>query len=127
MDQGDQKFTFYLAYYGSALVLGALAALASLMGSSKVINARVVITYCLAGGLVSLGIVLLLIERYGASPFLIGVSIFAGYKAFDIAALLGVAVTRLVERVLGVQVLESKKDNDSILFQEDLRRRNDER
>lgn len=84
-----------LAYYSAALMLGALSALANLLGSERVLNARIILAYILAGSLVSLGLVLLLVERYGQSPFLIGTAIFAGYKATDLLALGGLAVAKV--------------------------------
>ena len=90
-------------YLISALTLGALAALASLLGSDRVLEFRVVATYLLAGSIVSLGVILLLVEQYGFSYFLVGISIFAGYKAFDVLALISVGVTSLVKRFLNKQ------------------------
>lgn len=91
----DQAKALYLV---ASLVLGGLGAMASLLGSEKPMEKRVIGYYILSGSLVSLGVVLLLIDQYGFSYFLVGVSIFAGYKAFDVLAIVGVALTQLLRK-----------------------------
>lgn len=93
-----------VAYLAAALTLGAMSAIASLLGDgTRALSWRVIVAYLLSGGLASMGLVLLLIEYYGFSYFLVGVAIFAGYKAFDVLAAISVAVTSLVKRILGKQ------------------------
>lgn len=110
--QDDPKTSVLILYYISSLCLGGLSALASLLGSQQVLNLRAILSYILAGGLVGLGTVLLLIEKYGPSPFLIGVSIFAGYKAFDVAAVVGVALMDLMKRIFGQVNIHEEEKND---------------
>lgn len=93
MEEQD-PFLPKFAYYVIPVVLGGLASFANLLGSSKALAARVVISYVLCGALVSLGVVLLMVEQYGQSPFLIGCSVFAGYKALDITAMAWVVFCR---------------------------------
>lgn len=95
-------------YFVISLFLGSLSAMASLLGSTAPLSKRVIGAYILSGGIVSLGIVLLLVERYGFSYFLFGTSIFAGYKAFDVLSLISVGVTSLVKRFIN-----SKSDNSN--------------
>lgn len=85
-------------YLLTALTLGALASIASLLGSDKPLDIRVIVAYIIAGSIVSLGIVLLLVEQYGFSYFLVGTSIFAGYKAFDVLTLVSVGVSTLAKK-----------------------------
>ena len=87
-----------IAYLSASAGLGLLSALASLMGGDKPLTARIVIAYLIAGALVSVGITMFLVAEYGFSYFLLGVSIFAGYKAFDTLAMIGLAVSNLVTR-----------------------------
>lgn len=88
------------AYLLSALTLGALSAIANLLGDgNRILTPRVIAAYLLAGGLSSMGLVLLLIENYGFSYFLVGVAIFAGYKAFDVLTAVSVLVTKLVRKI----------------------------
>jgi hypothetical protein len=94
----DLKIASYLA---GAAMLGLLSALASVLGNeSKALTVRVICAYLLAGALVSAGITFLLVQHYGFSYFLLGVAIFAGYKAFDTLALIGIAISNLVKRFL---------------------------
>lgn len=81
-------------YFTGAFLFGGLSALASLLGSSQPLSHRVLVAYILSGGLVSLGIVTIAIVRYGPSSFLIGISIFAGYKAFDLLAFFAAQLRR---------------------------------
>lgn len=93
MEEQD-PFLPKLAYYVIPVVLGGLASFANLLGSTRALAVRVVVSYILCGALVSLGVVLLMVEYYGQSPFLIGCSVFAGYKALDIMAMTWVVFTR---------------------------------
>ena len=94
----DLKVATYIA---GAATLGLLSALASVLGNeSKALTLRVVAAYLMAGALVSAGLTFLLVQHYGFSYFLLGVSIFAGYKAFDTLALIGIAISNLVKRFL---------------------------
>lgn len=89
------------AYVAVSSMLGILSALASLLGNEeKVLGLRVIMAYLVAGGLVAAGLTFLLVHYYGFSYFLLGVSIFAGYKAFDLMSFAGIAVTGLVKRFL---------------------------
>ena len=90
-------------YLMSALTLGAISSIASLLGSDRPLDARVVVAYIISGSIVSLGIVLLLVEQYGFSYFLVGTSIFAGYKAFDVLALISVGVTSFVKKFMSTK------------------------
>jgi hypothetical protein len=92
-----------LLYLGAATTLGAVSGLAAVLGSSNALSVRAVLAYLTAGGLVALGVVLVLGERYGFSYFLCGVAIFAGYKAFDVLAGISLGVVLLVRKVLGGQ------------------------
>lgn len=89
-----------LAYLSVSAILGLLSAFASLIGSDKQLNARIVTAYLIAGALVSLGITMFLVSKYGFSYFLLGVSIFAGYKAFDILTLAGMAIAKLAQKII---------------------------
>lgn len=89
-------------YISVSSMLGLLSAFASLLGSGdQILNPRIVAAYLLAGALVSAGLTFLLAAQYGFSYFLLGISIFAGYKAFDMLAMIGIAVSSLVKRILG--------------------------
>lgn len=94
-----------LGYMFAALTLGALSALAALLGSDRVLTWRVAFAYVISGALASLGVVLLAVERLGFSYFLVGLSIFAGYKAVDVLAAISLSVTKLgpflLSRLLG--------------------------
>jgi len=115
----DLKMVGYLSV---VIMLGALSALASLLGSERVLDKRVIITYILSGGIVSLGIVLLLIDTYGFSYFLVGTAIFAGYKAFDLLAAGGVLLSKALNKTSAIydavttaaptKVEKPKKPND---------------
>lgn len=91
------------AYLGISAMLGLFSALAALMGNEeKKLTWRIVVAYLGAGALVAGGVTLLLIERYGFSYPLLGVSIFAGYKAFDILAAAGIALAGVVKKIIGL-------------------------
>ncbi len=87
-------------YILTALSLGSLSSLANLMGSERVLSCRVVVAYILVGGLCSAGLVLIAVERLGASYFVIGLSVFAGYKAFDLMAGISSALTLVAKKFL---------------------------
>jgi uncharacterized membrane protein len=96
-------------YLAVTVTLGALSALAALLGDpDRVITRRILFSYILSGGLASLGLALLLIEKYGFSYFLIGISTFAGYKAFDVLTLLSLGVTTMVRRIAGTSSTKKK-------------------
>jgi len=91
-----------LCYIVATICFGALSGLASFLGSDKILSFRVLGAYVVSGSICSLGVVLLLGERYGFSYFLVGVSIFAGYKAFDVLAALSMAVSGLVSGLMKI-------------------------
>lgn len=102
MFDNDPSLATKVAYYATALTLGALASFSALLGSpDKQITIRGAFAYVLTGGLCSLMIVLLLVEKYGPSELLIGVSILAGYQAFNMFFVLGVAMSGMAKRILG--------------------------
>lgn len=80
--------------------LGGLSAVAKVLGSSEPLSWRVLLSYGIAGGMAAVAVVLLLVETYGFSYFLCGAGILAGYKAFDILALLGTAISRFAANFL---------------------------
>lgn len=88
------------AYLAVALTLGAVSALAALLGSDRVLTWRLVLSYLLAGGLASGVVILLLVEKYGFSYFLCGAGILAGYKSFDMLALLSLAISQLARKYI---------------------------
>lgn len=90
----------HAGYLICAVFLGALSALASLLGSEHVMTKRVIASYVIAGGVCSLAVVLLLVEQYGFSYFLVGAGILSGYKAFDVLALLSVAIRKLADKFI---------------------------
>lgn len=91
-----------LVYLLSAFTFGALSALAALLGdASRVLTGRVIFAYIISGGLASVGLILLLIEKYGFSYFLVGVAVFAGYKAFDILAVISLTITKIAKKLYG--------------------------
>lgn len=90
-----------LGYLIVSSMLGLLSAFTSLLGSvGTPITWRTVSAYLLAGALVSAGVTFMVVEIYGFSYFLLGVSVFAGYKAFDTLTLVAVAVSGLVKKVI---------------------------
>lgn len=90
-----------LGYLIVSSMLGLLSAFTSLLGASETpITWRTVGAYLMAGALVSAGVTFMVIEIYGFSYFLLGVSVFAGYKAFDTLTLVAVAVGGLVKKIL---------------------------
>ena len=92
----------HIWYLTTALGLGAISAMASLLGDDeRQLTWRIVTAYLLSGGLASMGLVLVLVEWYGFSYFLVGVAIFAGYKAFDVLAIASWSVTKVVRKVIG--------------------------
>jgi hypothetical protein len=91
-----------LWYFASVLLLGSIAAISSLLGSRDNISVRAVWTYALSGGLVSLGLTLLLAESYGFSFFLMGVAIFAGYKAVDVLTGVSALITDFIRKFFEV-------------------------
>ena len=115
MEEHD-PFLPRFAYYVIPVILGGLASFANLLGSTKALAARVVISYVLCGALVSLGVVLLMVEHYGQSPFLIGCSVFAGYKALDITAMAWILFCRwlnvFVQAKTGVTLEEPKQEEN---------------
>lgn len=90
----------HIGYIATAMTLGALAAIAALLGSNNPLNLRGVIAYILSGGLAAGGVVLVLVEHYGFNYFLCGAGIFAGYKAFDILAMVSMGVSGLVQKFI---------------------------
>lgn len=89
------------AYVAVSSMLGILSALAALLGNEeKALSLRTITAYLVAGGLVAAGLTFLLVHHYGFSYFLLGVSIFAGYKAFDLMSFAGIVITGLVKRFL---------------------------
>jgi hypothetical protein len=90
----------HLSYLVVAMTFGALSALASLLGTSNPLSFRVVFGYLLSGGLAAGGVVLILVEQYGFNYFLCGAGIFAGYKAFDLLAMISIALSNLVQKFL---------------------------
>jgi hypothetical protein len=88
-----------IAYLSTSAGLGLLSAFASLMGGDKALTPRIVVAYLIAGALVSVAVTMFLIVEYGFSYFLLGVSIFAGYKAFDTLAMIGLAISKLITRL----------------------------
>jgi hypothetical protein len=101
----DLKIIGYLVV---ASMLGLLSAFAALVGTeSKEITWRTMVAYTLAGALVSAGVTFLLVEAYGFSYFLLGVSIFAGYKAFDTLAIVGMATANIAKKVM--ELVSTKK------------------
>lgn len=95
----ESKHIWYLT---TALGLGAISAMASLLGDDeRKLTWRIVMAYLLSGGLASMGLVLVLVEWYGFSYFLVGVAIFAGYKAFDVLAITSWTITKMVRKVIG--------------------------
>ena len=89
-----------LIYFLVVIALGGLSAFASLLGSNRMLSWRTVLSYLIAGGVCSLGVVLLVVEWYGFSYSLTGLSIFAGYKAFDVLALVSAKVSGLTAKTL---------------------------
>lgn len=90
-----------LVYMGAAMTLGSIAALAALLGSKDVtLSARSVAAYLITGGVCSLGIVLLLVEQYGFSYFLVGVAFLSGYKAVEVLTLLGAVAAKFLSSFL---------------------------
>lgn len=90
-----------LLYLASSSTLGLISALAAVLGNEeKELTWRAVAAYLIAGALVSLGLTFFLAAQYGFSYFLLGVSVFAGYKAFDTLAVIGVAISSLVKRFI---------------------------
>ena len=99
-----------MLYLGAVVAFGSLAALAALLGDeSRKITSRVVFAYLVAGGLASAGVVLLLVESYGFSWFLLGVSVFSGYKAVDVLALCSHAIGLLLKKFLGEKSKHDQK------------------
>jgi hypothetical protein len=95
----ESKHIWYLT---TALGLGAISAMASLLGDDeRKLTWRIMVAYLLSGGLASIGIVLILVEWYGFNYFLVGVAIFAGYKAFDVLAIVSWTITKMVKKVMG--------------------------
>ena len=90
----------HLGYLAVAMTFGALAAIAALLGSESPLTTRVVLAYVLSGGLAAGGVVLVLVEQYGFNYFLCGIGIFAGYKAFDILAMISMSVSNLVNKFI---------------------------
>lgn len=89
-----------LVYVGTAAIMGSLSCLASLLGNDQPLSIRNVLSYVLAGGIVSAAVVLVTIDKFGASYFTVGLSIFAGYKAFDVLALGGNLGKAVIEVIL---------------------------
>ena len=87
-------------YLLASLVLGSISALAALLGSERALTWRVVSAYLIAGGLASVAVVLLLVEKYGFSYFLCGAGILAGYKSFDMLALLSLAISQAARKYI---------------------------
>jgi hypothetical protein len=90
----------HLGYLAVAMTFGALSAMAALLGSESPLTPRVVMAYLLSGGLAAGGVVLVLVEQYGFNYFLCGIGIFAGYKAFDLLAMISMAVSSFVNKFL---------------------------
>lgn len=109
--------TRVLVYLATSAMLGALSALASLLGSQRILSWRVVGAYTVVGGLVALGVTLVAVDKIGFSYFLVGISIFAGYKAFDLMAAISLRLSqiipRLLERIIGVTDASAAPPNTS--------------
>ena len=94
----DLRVMLYLA---ASSTLGLMSALASVLGNDgQELTCRVIAAYLIAGALVSTGLTFILVQYYGFSYFLLGVSIFAGYKAFDTMAFVSLGINNLVKRFL---------------------------
>jgi hypothetical protein len=88
-------------YLAASATFGMLSALASILGNEgHPLTCRIMCAYLIAGGLVSAGLTMILVQHYGFSYFLLGVSIFAGYKAFDTLAFMSLALKGLISRFL---------------------------
>lgn len=88
-----------ILYLASSSSLGLISALASVLGNEeKELTLRAVAAYLIAGAAVSLGLTLFLVAQYGFSYFLLGVSVFAGYKAFDTLAIISMALSSLYQK-----------------------------
>jgi len=101
MFDSDPTFLNKLYYYATALTLGAIASFSALLGApDKQVTIRGAFSYILTGGLASLMLVLLLVQKYGASELLIGVSILGGYQAFNIFFVLGTTLISKAKDIL---------------------------
>ena len=91
-----------IGYIVLSALLGLISAFAALLGAEgKIVTWRIVGAYILSGAVVSAGLTFVHVETYGFSYFLLGISTFAGYKAFDILAIAGVAVGALAKKLVG--------------------------
>lgn len=96
-----------LWYLATVVMFGALSAFAALLGdSTKQLSARAVAAYILAGAAAAWGVVTLLVDYYGFSWFLLGVSVFAGYKAVDFLTVIGAAISGAIN--YGINKFKSK-------------------
>lgn len=88
-------------YLATSSTLGLISSLTALLGEDKrELNLRSVMAYLIAGAITSLGLTFFLVTQYGFSYFLLGVSIFAGYKAFDTLAMIGMALSNLYNKFI---------------------------
>ena len=78
-----------IAYILLIIAMGGIASIASLLSSEAVISTRAIVAYLMSGLVASGVIVTLLVDQYGVSWFMVGVSILAGYKAIDFLAIAG--------------------------------------
>jgi len=83
-------------YMLGIIAFGGVSALAALFSSEASLTPRVVVAYMLSGLISSGVVVLLLVERYGLSWFLVGIAILAGYKAVDFLAAGSLYVRKLI-------------------------------
>lgn len=91
-----------LLYLSGAMLVGSLSSVAALLADeTRAVTRRLLFAYFALGAVASLGVVALLMEKYGSSYFLIGVAVFASYKAVDILASISLAITALVKKFIG--------------------------
>jgi hypothetical protein len=91
LEADNQLITYILLI----IAMGGIASIASLLSSEAAISMRAIIAYLMSGLVASGVIVTLLVEQYGVSWFMVGVSILAGYKAIDFLAIAGVWLKNL--------------------------------
>jgi hypothetical protein len=78
------------------IAFGGVSALAALFSSEAALTPRVIVAYTMSGLIASGVVVLLLVERYGMSWFLVGIAILAGYKAVDFLAAGSLYIRKLI-------------------------------
>jgi len=87
-------------FFISAALLGIFSGATALISSERKIGLRAFASYTFSGGLVALCVVLLAVEQYGHSYFLVGIATLAGYKAFDILTALANLVAKFVQLLI---------------------------